>query len=78
MYSMLALPIVAGSRAPVFFCGMPIAEVGPVADTISPILTWADAAAMDNMQSAPAARNLSNIRTDRVVLEEANAKLNNK
>ena len=28
----------------VFFCGMPIAEVGPVADTIRPILTCAAAA----------------------------------
>jgi hypothetical protein len=32
--------------SPVFFCGMPIAVVGPVADTMSPIFTWA-AAALD-------------------------------
>ena len=30
--------------SPVFFCGMPIAVVGPVADTMSPIFTWAAAA----------------------------------
>ena len=35
--------LVEGNSAPVFFCGMPIADVGPVADTINPILTCAAA-----------------------------------
>ena len=43
MYSTVASPIFFGSRSPVFFCGMPIAVVGPVADTMRPILTCADA-----------------------------------
>jgi hypothetical protein len=38
MYSTATSPIFFGSSSPVFFCGMPIAEVGPVADTIRPIL----------------------------------------
>ena len=41
MYSIVASPIFFGSNSPVFFCGIPIAVVGPVADTISPILTCA-------------------------------------
>ena len=45
MYSTVALPIRVGSSTPVFCCGMPIAVVGPVADTMRPTLIWAAAAA---------------------------------
>ena len=37
MYSTVAPPIVRGRISPVFFCGMPMADVGPVADTIRPM-----------------------------------------
>src|SRR5437867_7773514 len=40
-YSIVASPILAGNSTAVFFCGMPMAEVGPVAETNRPILTWA-------------------------------------
>jgi hypothetical protein len=40
---MLVSPARVGSSAAVFFCGMPIAAVGPVADTMRPIFTCADA-----------------------------------
>ena len=43
MYSTVASPIFLGSRSPVFFCGMPMAVVGPVAETMRPTLTCATA-----------------------------------
>ncbi len=39
MYSIVASPIFFGSRSPVFFWGIPIADVGPVAETMRPIFT---------------------------------------
>ena len=47
-YSIVALPAVLGSNSAVFFCGMPMADVGPVAETIRPILTCAVAACADS------------------------------
>ena len=44
MYSTATSPIFFGRMSPVFFCGMPIADVGPVAETINPILICAKAA----------------------------------
>src|SRR5205085_8037005 len=44
MYSTGTSAIFLGNSSPVFFCGMPIADVGPVADTIKPILICARAA----------------------------------
>src|SRR4029450_13905779 len=41
-----------GSNAAVFRCGMPIAEVGPVAETMRPIFTCAVAVATGRMQNA--------------------------
>ena len=41
-----------GQQFAVFFCGMPIADVGPVADTISPILTCAVAPCGDSARAA--------------------------
>ena len=43
MYSTVVSPIFLGSRSPVFFCGMPMAVVGPVAETMRPTLTCATA-----------------------------------
>ena len=54
MYSTVAPPMLRGSKSPVFFCGMPIAEVGPVADTISPIRIWAAAGAIDETSRSAA------------------------
>src|SRR5205085_137253 len=44
MYSTGTSAIFLGNSSPVFFCGMPIADVGPVADTIKPILICANTA----------------------------------
>ncbi len=41
MYSMSRLPAFFGSIATEFFCGMPTKAVGPVAEAMTPILTWA-------------------------------------
>ena len=38
-----------------FFCGMPIADVGPVAETIRPMRTWAEAPAAASARAAAAA-----------------------
>ena len=43
MYSIGRIADRLRQESPVFFCGMPIAVVGPVADTMRPILTWAAA-----------------------------------
>ena len=51
-YSIVVEPMRRGSRSPVFFCGMPIADVGPVAETIRPILTWANAGSAAHAASA--------------------------
>src|SRR5271155_1498450 len=48
---MLVSPTRVGSSAAVFFCGMPIAAVGPVADTMRPIFTCADALASGRIHS---------------------------
>ena len=69
MYSTVMRPMRVGSRSPVFFCGVPMAVVGPVADTIRPILTCATAAP-DASSSAAAAmerkRNMSDDSPDRM------------
>src|SRR6202163_4280112 len=52
IYSTLASPIFRGRSSPVFFCGMPIAVVGPVAETISPTRTCAIAPLMPNSSAA--------------------------
>ena len=44
MYSMLCPAIVFGSRAIVFFSGMPSETAGPVVESVTPILIWAMAA----------------------------------
>ena len=44
MYSTVASPTFLGNRSPVFFCGMPIADVGPVAETMRPTFTCPKAA----------------------------------
>ncbi len=60
MYSTVAPPIDFGSRSPVFFCGMPMAVVGPVADTMRPTFTCAEAAsAMADRESAMQARAIT-------------------
>src|SRR5690606_4008441 len=46
MYSTVRSPIFFGSSATVFFCGMPIRAVGPVAEVTTPTLTWALAGAV--------------------------------
>jgi len=58
MYSIVASPILRASSSPVFFCGMPIAVVGPVAETISPILTCAVAVPSNNPNVTRMAANL--------------------
>jgi hypothetical protein len=44
MYCTDLPPISLGSRANVFFSGMPSEAAGPVAETVTPTLIWADAA----------------------------------
>ena len=44
------------AASPVFFCGMPIAAVGPVAETIRPILTCATAGWQPNASAASSKR----------------------
>ena len=56
MYSTSTPPILRGRMSPVFFCGMPIADVGPVADTISPILIWPKAAVERHIAKTAARR----------------------
>ena len=59
-------PIVAGSSSMVFFCGMPSDAAGPVADTVTPIVTSAsaDVAASANATAAPSAgRDLTMLHT---------------
>src|SRR4030095_808494 len=48
MYSTVASPMRVGNSMPVFCCGMPMAVVGPVAETKSPILIWAVTPAANN------------------------------
>ncbi len=58
MYWIVVSPILRGRSSPVFFCGMPIAVVGPVAETISPILTCANALVAPSSASAAHANHL--------------------
>ena len=47
VYSISMLPIFFGSSAALFFCGMPTAAVGPVAEAITPTFICAWAASVD-------------------------------
>jgi len=60
MYSTLVPAIVRGRMSPVFFCGMPIADVGPVADTMRPMRICAPAEPI----AAPASRAANAIRAN--------------
>src|SRR6266576_3243885 len=55
-YSTATSPILLGRTSPVFFCGMPIADVGPVAETINPILICAKAAVEKHSATTTAMR----------------------
>ena len=63
VYSMLALPALAGSKAALFFCGIPTTAAGPVLEAMTPILTCAMAARGSVAQSASssALRNFINV-----------------
>src|SRR5439155_11709705 len=78
IYSTDASPTCAGSNAPVFFWGMPIAEVGPVAETISPILTCAEAEARPkaSVRATISARTSIRGSPERSAREGSNAKPN--
>src|SRR6266568_1120553 len=78
IYSTDASPTRAGSNAPVFFWGMPIAEVGPVAETINPILTCAEAEARPKASARATISARTSIRgsPDRSAREGSNAKPN--
>ena len=73
MYSTVASPIRVGRSSPVFCCGMPIAVVGPVADTSKPILTWAAAAPAKSTHARVARdrgeRIMEALRTGRIEIE---------
>src|SRR5664279_2510350 len=56
MYSIVASPMRAGRSVPVFCWGIPIAVVGPVAETMSPILICAAASSGTDARTAKARR----------------------
>ena len=62
MYSTPTPPIVRGRMSPVLRCGMPIADVGPVADTIKPILICANAVDTDSVAARASASILVTMR----------------
>ena len=63
-YSTVASPILRGNRSPVFFCGMPMAVVGPVAETMRPILTCAAASDAQPNRTTERAKRASTANLD--------------
>ena len=62
-YSTVASPMRRGRRSPVFFCGMPMAVVGPVDDTMRPIFTCAEATVAARAKTDAATRRASTAGT---------------
>jgi len=57
MYSIFLPAISLGSSATVFFSGIPSEAAGPVADTVMPTFTWANAVPANSAVAARAMRD---------------------